>query len=120
QIRALNGMPATLHVGDKYPILTSGYYGPPSASTASNGQSAYTPPPSFTYQDLGVSLKVIPMIGNDDLISLDVDTEYQLLAGEAIDGIPVLANRHMTTRISIHNNEWALIGGLMDRTDSKS
>lgn len=119
-IRSINGMPATLHVGDKYPILTSGYYGPSSAQTGSNGQTAYTPPPSFTYQDLGVSIKVMPMIGNNDLITLDVDTEYQLLAGQALNGIPVLANRHITTRISIHNDEWAVIGGLMDVTDNKS
>lgn len=120
ELRSMNGLPATLHVGDKYPVLTSGYYGPPSASTASGNQTVYTPPPSFTYQDLGVSLKVMPMIGNNDLITLDVETEYQLLAGQSVNGIPILANRQLSTRISIHNDEWAVIGGLMDDTDNKS
>jgi type II secretory pathway component GspD/PulD (secretin) len=120
QLRAMNGMPATLHVGDKYPVLTSGYYGPASASTGSGGQGVYTPPPSFAYQDLGVSLKVMPMIGNNDLITLDIDTEYQLLAGQSLNGIPVLANRQMTTRICIHNDEWAVIGGLINRAESKN
>jgi general secretion pathway protein D len=119
QIRALNGMPATLHVGDKYPILTSGYFGPTS-NTSSGNASVYTPPPSFTYQDLGVSLKILPVIGNDDLITLDVESEYQLLAGQSVNGIPVLASRKLTTRISIHNDEWAVIGGLMDETNNKS
>jgi general secretion pathway protein D len=119
QIRSVNGMPATLHVGDKYPILTSGYFGPGASSTR-NTAGAYTPPPSFTYQDLGVSLKILPVIGNDDLITLDVESEYQLLAGQAVNGIPILANRKLTTRISIHNDEWAVIGGLMDETNNKS
>jgi Flp pilus assembly secretin CpaC len=120
QIRSVNGMPATLHVGDRYPVLTSGYFGPSSASTSTNGASVYTPPPSFTYQDLGVSLKIVPVIGNNDLITLDVETEYQLLAGQAINGIPILANRKFSTRISIHNDEWAIIGGLMDSTNMHS
>ncbi len=126
QIRSVNGLPATLHVGDKYPILTSGYFGGTASNTPTtsgiNGSAGtpYTPPPSFTYQDLGVSLKIMPMIGNNDLITLDVESEYQLLAGQAIDGIPILANRKLATRISIHNDEWAIIGGLMDETDNKS
>ncbi|HEY3840675.1 MAG TPA: hypothetical protein VGL72_29085 [Bryobacteraceae bacterium] len=124
QLRSVNGMPATLHVGDKYPVITAGYYGPGSnSSTTSNTGTvagAYTPPPSFTYYDLGVSLKINPLIGNTDLITVDVESEYQLLAGQAIDGIPVLANRKLTTRVCLHNDEWAVIGGLSDTTDNNS
>jgi general secretion pathway protein D len=123
QIQSSNGLPASLHIGEKYPVLTSGYFGPTSNSTGgSTGSSgtAYTPPPSISYQDLGVSVKVTPMIGNDDLITLDVDTEYQLLAGSAANGIPILGNRKMATRISIHNDEWAVIGGLMDDTNNNT
>jgi type II secretory pathway component GspD/PulD (secretin) len=117
QIRSLNGLPASLHVGQKYPVLSSGYYGgTPNTSTA----NAYTPPASFTYFDLGVSMKVTPIIGNEDVIIMDVDTEYQLLAGQAINGIPVLASRKLTSRVSLHNDEWAVIGGLMDQTQDKS
>ena len=51
QIRSVNGLPATLHIGQKYPVLTAGYFGPPTPSTSG---TVYTPPPSFTYQDLEI------------------------------------------------------------------
>jgi general secretion pathway protein D len=120
EVRSINNLPATLHVGEKYPVLSSGYFGGTPNSPTAGSAGVYTPPASFTYYDLGISLKVLPVIGNDDLITMDIDSDYALLAGQAINGIPILANRKMTTRIAIHNDEWALIGGLMDDTDSKS
>ena len=38
-VRSLDGMPATFHVGDRYPVLTSGYFGPPASS---QGGTVYT------------------------------------------------------------------------------
>ncbi len=67
-----------------------------------------------------MSVKITPVIGNDELITLDVETEYQLLAGSSANGIPILANRKLATRISIRNDQWAIIGGLMDDTDNKT
>ena len=116
QMRGVSGMPSTFHVGEKYPVLSSGYFGGTPANSSTVG---YTPPSSFTYYDLGVSLKVTPIVGND-LVTMDVDSEYQLLAGSAVDGIPVLASRKYTTRIALHKDEWALIGGLTEQTDTKS
>ena len=51
---------------------------------------------------------------------MEIESEYQLLAGQSLDGVPVLANRKFATKICIHNNEWAVIGGLMDDMNSKS
>jgi hypothetical protein len=111
RVRAVSGFPSTFHSGEKYPVLTSEYVG----GTASAAVGAYTPPPSFTYQDLGVSLKITPFV-SDELVTMDIDSEYQLLGASSIDGIPILTNRKYTSRISLHRDEWAVIGGLTDET----
>lgn len=117
QLRAVSGLPSTLHVGDKYPVLTAGYFGPPSAST---GGTVYTPPPSFTFEDLGVSFKILPVVSNEGSITMDIDAEFKLLAGQSVDGIPIISNRKVSSRISLRNEEWAVVAGLMDSTDNKS
>ena len=56
---AIDGQPATLHVGDKYPLVTNTISAEP--ATATTGQ-VYTPPPTFTFEDLGLLLKITPRI----------------------------------------------------------
>ena len=48
QVVAVEGLPASLHVGEKYPIMTSGYFG-----NSSGSGTVYTPPPTVSFEDLG-------------------------------------------------------------------
>ncbi len=57
QVVAVDGQPATFHVGEKYPIMTSGYFG----NTSSSG-TVYTPPPTINFEDLGLLIKVTPHV----------------------------------------------------------
>jgi general secretion pathway protein D len=116
EVLALNGQPASLHVGDKYPLVTNTYIGG-SPSTATSGQ-VYTPPPTFTFEDLGLVLKVTPWINGPDELSLEVDAEFKLLGAGNVDGIPIIASTKYTSKVSLRTGQWAVLAGLMSKTDA--
>ena len=115
-LTSLDGMPVTFHAGEKYPILSSGYFGPASFS----GPGAYTPPPSFTFEDLGLVVKLTPRIHGMDEVTLDLEAEFKVLAGQALNGIPIISNRKLTTKVRLKENESAVIAGLMTRSEAIS
>src|SRR5207237_603507 len=105
-----DGLPASLHVGDKYPILTSGYFG----QIPSTGGQVYTPPPSFTFEDLGVNIKVTPHIHDMNDVTLDLETEFKVLGNGSLNGIPVISN------VRLREGEWGVVAGLMSSSEVRT
>jgi general secretion pathway protein D len=115
-IRSVDGMQASFHVGQKYPILTSGYFGPASFS----GPGAYTPPPSFNFEDLGLVVKVTPKIHGMDDVSLELDTEFKVLTGSAVNGIPIVSSRKLTSSVWLKEGETAVVAGAMNVSEART
>jgi general secretion pathway protein D len=114
--RSVDSQPVTFHVGEKYPVITQGYFG---STTAQQG-TTFQPPPAFTFENLGVELKVTPHMHGEEGVTLAVDTKFELLTGSSVNGIPIIGQRQTTGQVRLVNGEWAVVAGIMGSTDSKS
>jgi type II secretory pathway component GspD/PulD (secretin) len=84
------------------------------------GSPSYVPPPSFTFEDLGFSMKATPHIHGMGEVALDLEAEFKLLAGTAVNGIPIVANRQVKSTISLKDGEWAVVAGLMTSSEART
>jgi len=117
EVRAVDGTPSSLHVGDRLPVLTSGYFGPASFS---QGGQVYTPPPSFSYEDLGVTMKITPRVHGMGEVTLDLDAEFKVVTGDSVNGIPIISHRQVTTKVRLREGESALVAGLLNPNEARS
>jgi type II secretory pathway component GspD/PulD (secretin) len=55
-----------------------------------------------------------------DGVTLAIETSFELLAGTAVNGIPIIARRQLATQVRLRDGEWAVVAGMLSPTDSKS
>jgi len=111
-VMVADGQAGTMHIGDKYPIMTGGYF------TGGVGSPNYAAPPQINFEDLGVTLKVTPTVHGFDEVSLDMEAEYKVLGNGSLNGIPVISTRKFQEKVRLRTSEYAVVAGLM--TDTKS
>jgi len=106
---------ASILVGEARPIVTATQS---DFSGASSGLGLRT---SFTFQDIGLELKVKPLIGSDGTIQMEIDQSADDIAGfETIDGNrqPILTRRQAVSFITAGDGQITVLGGL--QTTKKS
>ncbi len=116
-LHAVDGTATSMHVGTRLPVLTSGYFGPASFS---QGGTVYTPPPSFTFEDLGVGLKVTPHVNGIEEVTLELETEFKQVTGQSLNGIPIISSRKYTSSVRLREGDSAVVAGLLTSDEARS
>lgn len=122
-LRAGQGQDATFRMGQRYPIVTASFA--PIFNTAAIAQvlqngSFQAPIPSFSYEDLGLDIKAKPVVSNRSDVNLQLDMQLRNLAGQSLNGVPVIANRQYTGSISLLNGEPAVVASSLTISEQLS
>jgi len=121
-LRAAQNNPATMLIGTRYPILNATFA--PIFNTAAiakviQNQSFIAPFPSFTYEDLGISIKATPRIHGTSSVTLDLTVEVKALGSQNFNGVPVISNRQYKGMITVQNGEAAVVAGMLQKSEQR-
>jgi general secretion pathway protein D len=122
-LRAAQGKDATVNLGSRYPIINASFapiFNTSAISQAIANGSFIAPIPSFTYEDLGVNLKVKPSVHGDTDVSLNIEMKVRSLTGASTNGVPVIGNREYTGSINLRNDQPAVVAGQINSTEQHS
>jgi general secretion pathway protein D len=109
QILTLDNEEASIEVGKNIPFVTQ---------VIESNQTTDRPIQNFQYKDVGVTLKVTPLINEDGYIRLKVEESVKAVISQTALGGTVLAPtttyRTAKTSITVKDGETAVIGGLIE------
>jgi type II secretory pathway component GspD/PulD (secretin) len=115
-LRASQGNEAKFLLGSRIPILNAQFAPVFNTSAIAKviGNSSYQAPfPSFNYEDIGLDVKAKPTIHTNGDVSLDFDLSIKALAGQSLNGVPVLSNRAYKGQITVQDGQSAVVAGFI-------
>jgi general secretion pathway protein D len=120
QIVTLDGQAATLHVGERYPLVTATYSGGSTNQIGTGLASGLSAPPTINFEDLGLVLKVTPSVHDQGEVTLDIESEFKVLGATDANGNPAISSRKYTGKVRLRMDESAVVAGLIGSSDSDS
>jgi len=121
-LRASQGQDTTFRLGQRYPIINASFapiFNTPAIAQVLQNGSFQAPIPSFSYEDLGLDIKAKPLISHSG-IDLQLEMQLRNLAGQSLNGVPVIANRQYKGSISLLNGEPALVASSLTLSEQLS
>lgn len=122
EIRVVDGQTAKLRVGDRVPVATGSFSAGIGTTTTTGGINALVNT-QFQYLDVGVNVDVTPRIHPDHEVSMKVNVVVSSVTGSSnIGGIsqPIISQRSIEHDIRLKDGEVSVLGGLIERTDTKA
>ncbi len=122
-LRAAQGNDAIFRMGQRYPVVNASFA--PVFNTAAISQvlqngSFQAPVPSVSYEDLGLDIKAKPVVSGGIHVGLTLEMQLRTLAGQSVNGVPVIANREYKGSINLEDGEPAIVASSMTRSEQYS
>ena len=124
EIRSVDGQPAKLKIGDRIPVATGSFQA--GVGVGATGATGIVNPlvnTQFTYIDTGVNIEVTPRVHPNRDVSLKLTVDISSVTGQsAIGGIqqPIISQRKVEDDIRLKEGEISILGGMIDRTETKT
>ena len=124
ELRMVDGQPAKLKIGDRIPVATGSFQAGVGIGGATAG-GIVNPlvNTQFQYQDTGVNVDITPRIHPNHDVSLKISIEISSVSGNSsIGGIsqPIISQNKIEHDVRLHDGEVNILGGLIDRTETKN
>ncbi|HEX4488534.1 MAG TPA: hypothetical protein VH088_19805 [Terriglobales bacterium] len=122
-LRTGQGSDANFHLGSRYPILNASFA--PIANSAAiskviQNQSFIAPFPSFSYEDLGLTIKAKTSVSRDSDVSIALEMQLRSLLGDSLNGVPFLSNREFKGSINLKEGEPAIVTSSVSHDEIRS
>jgi general secretion pathway protein D len=122
-LRASQEKEATFKLGSRYPILNASFapiYNNSAIAQVIQNQSFTAAFPSFSYEDIGLTLKAKPVVHGNSDIGLELELQFRSLGGTSVNGVPIISNREYKGGILVKEGEPAVVAGMVTQSDQKS
>ncbi|MFD1703834.1 type II secretion system secretin GspD [Methylopila henanensis] len=103
--------PANFQVGDEIPIVTR------QAQSVENVDSPLVNQVEF--KNTGIILNVIPRIGQNDAVTMQIDQEISAVSSGANTLTPTISKRRVASNISVVSGQTVLLAGLISKRDER-
>jgi len=123
EVRSVDGQTAKLRIGDRIPIATGSFSSGIGIAGGTAGGINPLVNTQFTYLDVGVNIDLTPRVHPNRDVSLKLKVEVSSHTGDqSIGGItqPIISQRVIEDEIRLKEGEVSILGGLVQRTDSKT
>ena len=110
-IQAQNNQEARISVGEQRPFVQVSR---PGTIPGQVGEDV------VQYRDVSTALTITPTINDDGYVNMAVEQDVSQVTGEIQFGAPVIGSRNAITQILARDGQTVVIGGLIDRKESRT
>ena len=65
-------------------------------------------------------MKITPHVHGMDDVTLDLESEFKVITGQSVNGIPIISHRQLTSKVRLREGESAVVGGLLTSNEARS